>query len=85
MEQTKVIQEIVSPEVSELNHFVINKKQGDQRQFSQEKRLEKRKRIHHSCQPIIPVDGLYCVKKYGNRFIDSARNFFICLKMFIIQ
>ena len=39
MEQTKVVQEIVSPEVSELNHFVMNKKQGEQRQFSPEKRL----------------------------------------------
>ena len=31
-----------SPEVSKLNHVVINKKQGDQMQFSLEKRLEKR-------------------------------------------
>ena len=29
-EQTKVIQEVVSPEVSMLNHAVINKKPGDQ-------------------------------------------------------
>ena len=39
----KVIQEVVSPEVSKLNHAVMNKKQGDQMQFSLEKRLEKRK------------------------------------------
>ena len=36
-EQTKVIQEVVSPEVSKLNHAVMNKKQGDQMQFSLEK------------------------------------------------
>ena len=29
IKQTHVIQEIVSPEVSELNHVVRNKKQGD--------------------------------------------------------
>ena len=28
-EQTKIIQEVVSPEVSKLNHAVMNKKQGD--------------------------------------------------------
>ena len=39
----KVIQEVVSPEVSKLNHAVTNKKQGGQMQFSLEKRLEKRK------------------------------------------
>ena len=41
----------------------MNKKQGDQmQQFSLEKRLEKRKRVHHTlCQSIIPVDGL-CYK-----------------------
>ena len=42
----KVIQELVSPEVSKLNHPVMNKKQGDQMQFSPERRLEKRKWIH---------------------------------------
>ena len=45
-QQTRVIQEVVSPEVSELNHAGINKKPGDQMQFSPEKRLEKRKWIH---------------------------------------
>ena len=39
----KVIEEVISPEVSQLNHTVMNKKQGDQMQFSLEKRLEKRK------------------------------------------
>ena len=29
-EQTKFIQEVAPPEVSELNHAVMNKKQGDQ-------------------------------------------------------
>ena len=36
-------QEVLSPEVSKLNHTVINKTQGDQKQFSLEKRLKKRK------------------------------------------
>ena len=35
--QTRVIQEVVSPEVSKLNHVVMNKKQGDQMLFSLEK------------------------------------------------
>ena len=50
-EQTKVILELVLTEVSKLNHAVMNKKQGDQMQFSLEKRLviEKRKWIHHIC------------------------------------
>ena len=42
-EQTKINQEVVLPEVSKLNHAVMNKKQGDKMQFSLEKRLEKRK------------------------------------------
>ena len=46
-EETKVIQKVVSPEASKLNHAVMNKKkQGHQMQFSLEKRLEKRKWIH---------------------------------------
>ena len=32
-EQIKVIQEVVSPEVSKMNPAVINKKQGHQMQF----------------------------------------------------
>ena len=34
--QTEIIQEVVSWEVSKLNHAVMNKKQGDQMQFSVE-------------------------------------------------
>ena len=41
-EQTKVIQEVVSPEVPKLNHAVMNKKR-DQMHFSLERGLEKRK------------------------------------------
>ena len=40
IEQTKVIQEVLSSEVSKLSHAVLNKKQGDQIQFSPEKRLK---------------------------------------------
>ena len=42
-EQAKINQEVVLPEVSNLNHAVMNKKQGDQMQFSLGKRLEKSK------------------------------------------
>ena len=35
--QTRVIQEVVSPEVSKLADTVMSKKQGDQMQFSPEK------------------------------------------------
>ena len=62
IKQTRFIQELVSPEVSKLSHTVMNKKQEDQMQFSPEKRLEKRKWIHHACQFIIPIDGS-CYKK----------------------
>ena len=48
-EQTKVIQEVRPPEVSNLNHVVMNQKQEDQMQFSLEKRLEK-KLIHPTHQ-----------------------------------
>ena len=42
-----VIQEVVSPETYKLNHAVqVNKKQGDQMQFSLKRRLEKRKWIY---------------------------------------
>ena len=61
-EQTKVFQEVTSSDVI-CYHAVTNKKQGDQMQeISLEKRLEKRKVIHHTpCQFIILVDGL-CYK-----------------------
>ena len=39
-EQTKTVQEVVSPEVPKLNYAVRNKKR-DQMQFSLEKGLEK--------------------------------------------
>ena len=43
-DQTKVIQEVFLPEVSKLNHTVMNKqKQEDQMQSPLKKRLEKRK------------------------------------------
>ena len=41
-EQTNVIQEVVSPEVSMFNPAVMNKKQGDQMQFSLEKEDQKK-------------------------------------------
>ena len=39
----KVIKEVVSPEVSKLNHAVMNKNQEDQMQFSLQKTQVKRK------------------------------------------
>ena len=56
IKQTKVIQEVVLQELSKLNHAVLNKKQGHQIQLSPAKKIEKRKRIYHSCQIIIPGD-----------------------------
>ena len=34
IEQTKVIEKVVSPEISKLSHAVMKKKQGDQMKFS---------------------------------------------------
>ena len=56
MSKTKVIQEVVSSEVSLLNHAVMNKKQGDQMKFSLEKGDQKKE--NGFIQPIIPVYGL---------------------------
>ena len=83
--ETKVFQEVASPEVSKLNRAVMNKDQGDQMQkFSLEKGLEKRKWIH-----ILIVNSSYqsmdYVMKAGNWFINFTIHFFTCIKMFIIQ
>ena len=58
IEQTKVIQEVVSLEVSKLNHAVMNKKR-DKTQFFSKKCIEKTKK----------VDELYY--KVVNRFINN--------------
>lgn len=42
-EQNEVIQEVFSPEVYQLNHSVINKKQEGQIQFSPDEKLQKKK------------------------------------------
>ena len=47
-------------------------------QFSLEKRLEKKKL--DSSNPFF--QSMDCVTEWGNRFINSKRNSFICLKMF---
>ena len=47
-EQTKDIQEVVSPEVSKLNDAVMNKKQGDQMQFSLKERQDRKKEMDSS-------------------------------------
>ena len=77
----KLIQEIVSPEVSKLNQVETKKKSKEIIcSFLRKKSLEKGKWVHsfiHSCQLIIAVDGV----------IDSSITiiFFIFLKMFILQ
>ena len=53
----------------------MNKKQGDQMQFSLEERLEKRNWIH-------PTHFTSRGIVLQNQFINSTRNSFICLKMF---
>ena len=46
-EETKAIQEVVPPEVSKLNHTVMNKKaRRSNTVFSRERRIEKIKWIH---------------------------------------
>ena len=53
-------------------------------QFSLEKRLEKENGfITLLANPSYQSMG--CVINWGNRFINSTRNFFICLKMFIME
>ena len=78
IEQTKVIQKVVSLKVSILNHSVMSKKMRSNTVSSRRKTLEKGKCIHHSRQPVIPVGGMV-------RFMNSPRNFLICLKIFILQ
>ena len=61
VKQTEVIQEVVSPEVSKVNHSVMNKKRGNQIEFSPEKKTQKKKERKKEnrfiiCQPITPVD-----------------------------
>ena len=58
-EQTKVIQEAVSPEVSKLNHAAMNKK--TRRSNAVFSRKKTRKKENGFIPPIIPVDGL-CYK-----------------------
>ena len=81
----KVIQEVVSPEVSKLNHAVMNKnkKQGDQIKYSFLYRKKTRKKKVNSSNP--SSQSMDCVIKWGIQVINSIRNFFICLKMFIMQ
>ena len=55
---------IFLPELSKVNHVIINKKQADQRHFSPKKSIEKRKWIHsplstyHSGRWIILQNGI---------------------------
>ena len=60
----------------------MNQKQEDQMQFSLEKRLEKK---IGSSNPSSSYHSMDCVINWGNRFINSTRNFFISLEMFIMQ
>ena len=43
IEQTKVIQDVVLPEVPKLNYALLNKRHGDQIQFFPEKKTRKKK------------------------------------------
>ena len=53
----------------------MNKKQGDQMQFFPERRIEKRKQIHSLLSTYHSRIAMECVLKWGNRFINSIRNF----------
>ena len=67
----KVIKEVVSPEVSELNHAVMNKRQGDEMQFFLRKKTRKKKM--DSSNP--SYQSMDCVIKLGGRFINPIRIF----------
>ena len=54
-------------------------------QFFPERRIEKRKQIHSLLSTRHSRIAMECVLKWGNRFINSTRNFLICLKIFIMQ
>ena len=56
----QIIQEIVSPEVSKLNHVVTNKKQ-DEMQFSLEKKTRKTKKDSFTLVNSSPP-GIYLLK-----------------------
>ena len=80
-EQTKVIQEVVTPEVSKLNHTRCNEQKARRSNavFSSKKtRKKKMNSSNPSYQPMV------CVVKLGIQFINS-RHFFIYLKIFILQ
>ena len=67
----KVIKEVVSPEVSKLNHAVMNKRQGGDMGFSLRKSTGKKKM--DSSNPF--YETMDCVIKWGDQFINSIRVF----------
>ena len=67
----KVIKEVVSPEVSKLNHAVMDKRQGGEMQFSLRKNTRKKKM--DSSNPF--YESMDCVIKWGDQFINSIRVF----------
>ena len=64
-----------------MNDAVMNKKQGDQMQFSPENRVKENGFITLVNSSYRWMDS---VIKWGNRFISSIRNIFICIKMCIM-
>ena len=72
VEQIEFIQKVFLPEVK-LNDSAINKKLGDQTQFSLTKHSRKRK-----MNLLLPI---YIFVRYH----QFDKNFFICLKMFHMQ
>ena len=89
-EQTKVVQEIVSPESSKLNHKKQGEKQRDQRKTMRSNAVffRKNKKNENGFITLFvnrSYQSMDCVIKWGNRFINSTSNLFICLKMFIMQ
>ena len=68
----KLFKKLVAPEVSKLNHAVINKKQRDKMQFFLEKNTTKNRM--KSFNP--SYQRMDCVIKLGVQFIKSLINFF---------
>ena len=78
-----IVQEVVAPELSKLNHAVMSKNKEIKCSFLQKKQLEKIGWIHTLVN--LSYRWMDCVTKWVNQFINSTRNFFICLKKFFMQ
>ena len=80
IEQTKVIQEVYSPDVSKLNDAVMNRKQGNQIHISPKKK-NKKKENGFIALAKSSYQSIDCIMKRGKSIHQFYKKFFICLKM----